>query len=90
MPIYDFKCTGCGKEEERIVPHRDVHAQKCKSCMYRMKMFWKKGYTFVEFKPRMFNGFPGHPNKDVLVESKKQLRQLCKDNDCSSVYLMDG
>ena len=53
-------------------------------------MFWKQGYTFVEFKQRMFNGFPGHPNKDVLVESKKQLRQLCKDNDCSSVYLMDG
>jgi putative FmdB family regulatory protein len=32
MPIYDFRCRGCGHEFEALVRPQDQEATKCPSC----------------------------------------------------------
>lgn len=90
MPIYDFECISCNQRQERIVPYDRRHAQYCDICQAPMDLIWTAGHTFIPFKERSFPGFPGSPFRDVVVSSKKQLRELCKQHDCKSVYLEDS
>jgi len=90
MPLYDLECKDCGLVEERILKYSERDMQYCKVCGAPLHVVWHKGHRFIPFVPRLFNGFPGEHNRDVLVESKKQLKQLCKEHDCTSVYLADS
>jgi len=77
-------------EVEMIVPYNRRLAQYCDKCQSPMDIVWKAGHIFIPFKARKFPGFPGSPFKDTVVESKKQLKELCKKHDCTSVYLSDS
>ena len=86
MPMYEFKCEKCSTYCERIVPYDERNDQLCK-CGGVLDVYWRKGHIFHPFTPRVFSHFgPG----EVLVESKKQLKELCKEHDCTSVYLADS
>lgn len=86
MPLYDFKCQKCSVHSEHIVKYELRNKQIC-PCGGIMELMWVKGHMFHPFKERVFSHFG--PD-EVLVTSKKQLKRLCKEHDCTSVYLADS
>ena len=86
MPRYDFECS-CGLKEERTISiiHRD-DPQLCPMCQSPMKrLFPLLGDKRVQvFEAGWWENIDTNP---VYVESRKHLRQLCKEKGLTSHYL---
>lgn len=85
MPLYDTKCTICGHEEERLVKYDE--AVRCGKCGAPSIRLVNQPNKVINFKPRWFEHFGPKP---IFVESKKQLKMLCKEHECRSRYLEDA
>ena len=88
MPLYDTKCNDCGLEEERLARYKAVEGNelRCSSCGGTVKILVRPS-KFIPFQARWFEHFGPDP---IYVESKKQLKALCKEHDVTSVYLADS
>jgi putative FmdB family regulatory protein len=40
MPVYEYKCTKCGKREEHILRFSDEHPTTCAACGGELKRAW--------------------------------------------------
>jgi putative FmdB family regulatory protein len=40
MPVYEYKCTSCGKREEHILLFSDEHPTTCAACGGQLKRVW--------------------------------------------------
>lgn len=49
MPIHDYKCVKCGKEEERLVKFSDAESQVC-ACEEESPMEIVNGTNPINFK----------------------------------------
>lgn len=54
MPIFDFYCFNCKKEEERLVKLAQLHEQKC-SCNCVMEKMDKISSNHITFKGKWFS-----------------------------------
>ena len=79
MPMYDYKCQECGLEFEHFTCIIDRHKVQCK-CGGRaeLQISTKARDWFRPFSTDDFNGRP------IMVESKKHLKQLCKEHGVTS------
>lgn len=85
LPLYDLKCDTCNVINERFCHYSELAQQLCSCGGTLTQTFGKQ--SVILFEPRWFEHFGPEP---IFVESKRHLRRLCKDFDCSSVYLMDS
>jgi putative FmdB family regulatory protein len=76
MPLYVYKCTGCGHTQEliRSVADRDKEAlcEECSNVAERVMVFTKNRDWFRPFVQEDFGETP------VFVESKRHYKKLCK------------
>ena len=86
MPLYDFKCEGCGTVEERLVSYEEREKQRCK-CGHPMRVDWSRGFNYIPFKEGWYEHITDKP---LYIRSKRELREACEKHGCESVYLMDS
>ena len=80
VPNYVLKCEKCGKEFEAFAHLEDMYDIKC-SCGGKTKHIIVPGSLPANhvWIPYLEENICHQP---VMVDSKKHLKKLCKENDC--------
>ena len=80
MPTYHLKCKRCNKIFDAFATVADRNKIKCKCGGDAEIWFGGLGTSAIHvWKPYWEENITHQP---VLVESKKHLKKLCKENDC--------
>ena len=77
MPTYQYRCKVCNKIFDEFAKIKDRYKVRCRCggdveimivtrSVHVWKPYWEENIT----------------HQPVLVESKKHLKKLCKENDC--------
>ena len=94
MPLFDFKCSSCGKVEEKLIKISELPAiadgtrplqcpdPNCNGLMQKQLSCPK----FVPFKAGWYEHFTDKP---IYIGSKRELKEACEKYDKGSVYLDD-
>jgi len=85
MPMYDYKCNGCGATFEAFNRIDERHEQRC-SCGEQAKIAFSAPAVHG-FKCGWFRDIAPDP---VYARSKKELKELCKKHDCYAPGVLDG
>ena len=80
MPNYYVKCKKCNTESEVFALIKDRHNIMCPKCGYDTKLVIKPGSRVAihVWIPYLEENITHQP---VMVNSKKHLKELCKEND---------
>jgi len=73
MPLYDVKCTACGKEFEHFCRINEINNITC-SCGGKCKTLITNHRNQDWFKPHWNPNFDIHP---IYVKSRKHMKELC-------------
>lgn len=81
MPLYDYRCTKCGAE---IIDHlKKMSAPAPECCSIPMEQML--GMPMLDnFKPQYFEHLADKP---LFMESKRQLRRYCRENNLTMDYV---
>ena len=74
MPLYDYRCSKCRHEFEQIAKINDRLDVKCPKCQSKCNILIT-GAKRDWFRAGYWEDFDEQP---IYVESKGQLKQLCK------------
>lgn len=87
MPLYDYRCVGCGERVEKIVRMEDRDGEmKCEKCGERLKREVTLCAGFRPFPAGWWNDIGPKP---LYIEDERQLKEACEEHGCYSHYL-DG
>jgi len=78
VPLYEYRCLDCGKQEERYAGMEEKLAE-CSACKGQMKrLITSKFHLHTDYASRDFvtTDLTGEP---VRITSRKQERELCKE-----------
>lgn len=87
MPLYDFRCEGCGKEFEYLCKIEEMEGVECSDCGGSCK-------ALISHTSKNRDWFRPHwnPNFDldpVWVETKGKFKELCRRHNVTSRALGD-
>jgi len=86
MPLYDLACENCGTIEEHVVSIDERNKQVCATCGNLMQVII--GPTkFHPFKSGYYEHIATTP---LYIDSKRKLRDACKEHGVTSIYLEDS
>jgi len=80
MPLYEYKCLRCGRDEVKFVSILARDSQKCSICKDALERRISAP-RIGHFKPRLFENF-GPEN--VWIPSKNALREECNKRGMDS------
>lgn len=86
MPLYEYYCEYCDKHFELIQSIEDRHDGDCPECGKPGQLMVSRAFPNV-FKPRWHPHIARDP---IFIESKAQLKKVCKEHGKTSVYLEDS
>lgn len=84
MPLYDYKCIGCGHEFEEFRHIEDRHNMTCPLCQETAKQLISRTKDDW-FKPHWNENITHEP---VFVESKRHYKELCRKHGVMARCLM--
>ena len=87
MPLYDVKCSGCGKEEAVLAKLADFDNIRCMDCDNPMRVLITMKSHPVTFREGYFDNIANDP---IYCRTPQELRDACDEHDGTSRYLQDG
>ena len=84
MPLYDYGCTVCGFEFERLRAIAERNEELCRECGEPAQIIFKsKSAGLSLFRP----GFYEHVGEGVHCDTPQQLQDACNEHGSYSAYL---
>ena len=69
MPVFDFKCTGCGRREEYVLLNGEPAPETCSVCGKQLKRAWGGSRLVVNLE-----GW-GFSRNDSLISEERRPRR---------------
>lgn len=84
MPLYDYKCELCGKEQE-VFHKMNEEAPSCNACNGHLKKLIQTPKVRL-FRAGVYEHIAYEP---IEINSMKQLKAECKKHGVTSAYVED-